>query len=592
MAPLRLDWLRQRLPKELTHTVNRVRALVHERTDADSRAAPPMPGGMQNVTVTAPRQAVDPGSPAPDVGPVVSYQTFDLTRAFPGVLAVDRVSISVIQGEIHGIIGKNGAGKTVLMSTIAGIYPATTGKLQIGNDTVDLIHHSPARARALGIALIPQEPLFANHLSVMDNLFMGRMPLRHGLIDVAQAHRVLSEISERLGVIFAPDQPTNTLRIEDQQMLALGRALYLDRARVLLLDEITASLPRVRKRVLDQMLQRAIAERPEISVTLITHHIDEVIEFCDRVTVMRDGRAVSTIDVPQTTKETLGAWIVGTEATGAKPAAAGDLASAAAFPTSATPSTPTAAPRSGPAALSVTSLGLGTALADLSFELRRGEVLGIAGLDGSGKDEVFSIIAGLQRPDRGSIGLNGRHVTFGTPSDARRAGIAYLPKKRDQYAILTGRPVDENALAMVYPSLTSKLGLIDRGRGRALVEDGVRTLRIKTPGHHTVINALSGGNRQKTMILRVMSAAPLVYLLNEPTRGVDLATKPDLLLAIRSRLAEHGCVVVTSESEDELIEICDRVLVLYRGVVCGDLVRGTPEFTGAQLYLITQGVGQ
>src|SRR5450759_831889 len=254
---------------------------------------------MKNVTALS--QAVGAGDPAPDVGSVFSYQTVDLTRAFPGVLAVDRVSISIRQGEIHGIIGKNGAGKTVLMSTIAGIYPATSGKLQISGDTIDLVHHTPARARELGIALIPQEPLFANHLSVFENLFMGRMPQRRGLVDFSAAQRILSQISERLGVKFDSDQAINTLRIEDQQMLALGRALYLDRAIVLLLDEITASLPRDRKRVLDQTLQRAIAERPEISVTLITHHIDEVIEFCDRVTVMRDGRAVQTIEVATTT---------------------------------------------------------------------------------------------------------------------------------------------------------------------------------------------------------------------------------------------------------------------------------------------------
>jgi len=550
--------------------------------------------------VTALSQAVGAGDPAPDVGSVFSYQTVDLTRAFPGVLAVDRVSISIRQGEIHGIIGKNGAGKTVLMSTIAGIYPATSGKLQISGDTIDLVHHTPARARELGIALIPQEPLFANHLSVFENLFMGRMPQRRGLVDFSAAQRILSQISERLGVKFDSDQAINTLRIEDQQMLALGRALYLDRAIVLLLDEITASLPRDRKRVLDHTLQRAIAERPEISITLITHHIDEVIEFCDRVTVMRDGRAVSTIDVLQTNKETLAAWIVGAEG-GAKPAVAGDPAAPATVlvaptapatvPIAASTLTPTAAYGSGSVVLSATSVGLGTSLADLSFELRRGEVLGIAGLDGSGKDEVFSMLAGLQRPDRGSIALSGRRANFDSPADARRAGIAYLPKKRDQYAILTGRPVDENALAMVYPALT-RFGLIDGKRAHNLVADGVKTLRIKTPGYRTAIDTLSGGNRQKTMILRVLCAAPLVYLLNEPTRGVDIATKPDLLREIRSRLAEQGCVVVTSESEEELVEICDRVLVLYRGAVIGDLVRGTPEFNSAQLYRLTQGVRQ
>lgn len=543
------------------------------------------------MTVYAP--AVDATNQAPPTGPALSYETVELTKAFPGVLAVDRVSIGVRCGEIHGIIGKNGAGKTVLMSTIAGIYPATAGRLQIGADAVDLTHHTPARARDLGIALIPQEPVFAKDLSVLDNLFMGRIPQRRGgLVDFSGAGRALAEIAERLGIRVDPRQPINSLALEDQQFLALGRALYVDRARVLLLDEITASLSRTRKQVLGETLKRAIADRPEISVTLITHHIDEVLEFCDRVTVMRDGQAVCTISVPTTTKTILASWIVGSE--DRAQAGPGDPKTTAPATGGAAPTVDAAPAKSSSggsarAVVAVGSLGVGTLLKDLSFELRLGEVLGIAGLDGSGKDEVFSILAGIRRPDTGSIAVNGKAVTLRSPEDARRVGIAYLPKKRDQYAVLTGRPVDENALAMVYPRLT-RFGLIDNERASRLVEDGVRMLQIKTPSIHTRIDALSGGNRQKTMIVRILSTDPIVYLLNEPTRGVDLATKPELLSAIRLRLAERACVIVTSESEDELVEICDRVLALYKGSVVADLKRGAPEFNQADLYRIIQGV--
>lgn len=528
--------------------------------------------------------ALGPLGAVPDPGYRSSYATSDLTRAFPGVLAVDRVSIDVRQGEIHGIIGKNGAGKTVLMSTIAGIYPATSGRLQVGNDSVDLARHSPANARSLGIALIPQEPLFAKDLSVTDNLFMGRVPTRRGLVDFSGVNRTLAEISDRLGIRVRADQPMNTLLMEDQQMLALGRALYLDRARVLLLDEITASLPRSKKRVLLQTLRRAIAERPEISVSLITHHIDEVLEFCDRVTVMRDGQAMRTIDVATTTKAILAAWIVGSE----------DSAAVAGQPVAPAPveSAATATAPSSRIVLSARSLGLGNALDNLSFELRLGEVLGIAGLDGSGKDELFAIIAGLRKPDRGAIGVNGKELAFKSPVDARRVGVAYLPKKRDQYAVLTGRSVEENALANIYPAITSRFGVIDSGRAHRLATEAVSTLHIKTPSLHTPIDDLSGGNRQKTMIARVLTGNPVVFLLNEPTRGVDLATKPELLSAIRVRLAQRAGVILTSESEEELVEICDRVLVLYRGKVVGDVNRGAPGFTAADLYRLVQGVGQ
>lgn len=515
-------------------------------------------------------------TPAADGG--ASYATLELTRSFPGVLAVDRVSLEVRRGEIHGIIGKNGAGKTVLMSTIAGIYPGTSGRLVIGDDTVDLTRHTPADARSLGIALIPQEPLFAGDLSVLDNMLMGRMPTRGGLVDFGHIRRMLAGVAERLGVAIDPDQPMDTLLIEDQQMLALGRALYIDRARVLLLDEITASLPRAKKQVLLQTLKRALAERPEISVTLITHHIDEVMEFCDRVTVMRDGRAVRTIDVATTDKAALAAWIVGSEAKNTQPPA---QAREAAAPTPVSEGTPVLAAR---------DLGAGTALAGLTFELHRGEVLGIAGLDGSGKDEVFGLLAGLRRPDRGEIAVAGRPVALRSPVDARHLGLAYLPKKRDQYAVITGRSVEENALAIVYPSLTSRLGIIDRSRAATMANSAVDLLHIKTPSLATPIDDLSGGNRQKTMIARVLNGDPIVYLLNEPTRGVDLATKPELLRAIRGRLAQRAGVVMTSESEEEMVEVCDRILVLYRGAVVGDVSKGGPEFNAADIYRLVQGV--
>jgi ABC-type sugar transport system ATPase subunit len=530
---------------------------------------------------------MDAAGQASPVG-LASYETVDLTRSFPGVLAVDQVSISVARGEIHGIIGKNGAGKTVLMSTIAGIIPATSGRLQIGDESIDLTHHTPARARDLGIALIPQEPVFAKDLSVIDNLFMGRIPQRRGLVDFSGADRALADIAERLGIKVQPRQPMNTLALEDQQFLALGRALYVDRARILLLDEITASLSRARKVVLGQTLKRAIAERPEISVTLITHHIDEVLEFCGRVTVMRDGKAVRTISVPTTTNAILASWIVGSEdrpiaAPAVAPVIVTPVRDAADVP-AATPAAPAATP-----AIAVHSLGIGELLKELSFELRVGEVLGIAGLDGSGKDELFAMLAGIRRPDRGTIAVGGKPQAIRSPEAARKAGIAYLPKKRDQYAILTGRPVDENALAMVYPRLT-RFGLIDDGRGRRIVEDGVKALKVKTPGIHARIDDLSGGNRQKTMIIRILATEPVVYLLNEPTRGVDLATKPELLGAIRSRLATRACVIVSSEGEEELIEICDRVIALYKGSVVADLARGGPGFNAADLYRVIQGV--
>jgi ABC-type sugar transport system ATPase subunit len=519
-----------------------------------------------------------------------SYETFDLTKSFPGVVAVDHVSLAVYAGEIHGIIGKNGAGKTVLMSTLAGIYSPSAGRFSVGGTEVDVSHYSPRQARSLGIALIPQEPLFARDQTVVENLFMGGIPQRGFLIDFRGARQAVVELCDRLGLSVKPDQPVGEVSIEDQQMLALGRALFLDRARVILLDEITASLSRQRKQVLKDAMRGALADRPDVSFTLITHHIDEILEFCDRVTVMRDGQAVRTLDVPRVSKAVLASWIVGTEESGVLPSRVGsgegyssDKAPAGGEPT------PEPADEAG-VVLEVSSLGLEDEVEGLSFELRIGEVLGIAGLDGSGKDTVFAILAGIRQPDRGDIRVNGRLARLRTPLDARRAGIAYLPKKRDQYAVLTGRSVQENLLCLVYPQLASRFGLINELRARSRVRATMQTVHIVTPSMATPIDSLSGGNRQKVILGRILQSTPFVYLLNEPTRGVDLATKPDLLATIRSQLASRAGVLLTSESEDELIEICDRVLVLYHGQSIAEVRRGSTLFTSSELYRLVQGV--
>ena len=522
-----------------------------------------------------------------------SYETQNLTKTFPGVVAVRDVSIAVHCGEVHGFIGKNGAGKTVLMSVLAGLYPATSGQLRVGGDAVELAHYSPAKARAVGIALIPQEPLVAPERSVLENVFMGRMRSRRGILDVSSARRLVADVCERFAVSAKADQPMGEIGIEDQQMLALGRALFIDRARIILLDEITASLSRERKRVFGEAVSRMVNERPEISFTLITHHIDEILEFCNRVTVMRDGEAVETLDVKTATKASLASWIVGTENVSSGTLAAGSLpvgGVAADSPSGQDGQRGDPPVKDQPVKVRADSLGLGNELGSLSFELKIGEICGIAGLDGSGKDAAFNVLAGIEKPERGSIEIDGVKVSLRSPRDARRAGIAYLPKKREQFAMISGRSVEENLLLMMYPRLTSRLGLISGQKARSAALAAIGTWHIKTSGPSQPIDALSGGNRQKVILARIVQVAPDLYLLNEPTRGVDIATKPELLAIIRSNLSQRACVLLTSESEEELVEVCDRIIVLYRGVVVADLRRGHKNFNAGDVYRLIQGV--
>lgn len=502
-----------------------------------------------------------------------SYALIDLTRRFPGVTAVDRASVNVGCGELHGIIGRNGAGKSVLVSMLAGLIRPTSGTVVIGGTEIDGAHYTPVRARELGVALVPQEPRFATALSVTDNLFMGRTitdPLGFGR--AAEMHRRTDEILATLGIAARPSDRLGDLPLESQQLLAFGRAVFVDRARAVLLDEITASLSQRRKLELLRLLRTLLAERGDLSFTLISHHIAEIMEFCDRVTVMRDGRSVATIDVAATSEQELASWIVGD--------AAAQL----------TATRKATQPREAQPTLTVRGLSAGQDFADLDLDLHRGEVIGFAGLEGSGKDAAVKALFGLVAPTAGEMRLDGRPIHFRTPREALAVGIAYLPRHREEHGVVRNQSVEVNTLLAAYGRFLLPLGFLRRGDARRAARARTESLAVKTPSIDTLIDHLSGGNKQKVLLNRLALAEPRIFLLNEPTRGVDIASKPALLAVVRDELATVGAVVILSETEEELIGTCDRVLVFFKGRVREILERGTPGFTVGRLYELIQGV--
>ena len=511
--------------------------------------------------------------------PSISYRLHGLTKIFPGVVAVDNVDLTVYNCEIHGIIGKNGAGKTVLMTLIAGVAKATQGEIWVGETKVDLEHYAPWIAHQLGVSLIPQEPLFALHQSVVDNLFLG-IPQKKalGLLDHKKMAEKVREIAEHLKINVDPSQRMGSLRIEEQQLLAFGKALYIDKAKVILLDEITASLPGARKKLLLQFLHEALDTGGDLSFTLISHQINEILEFCDRVTVLRDSHVVTTLKIPDTNKAELAGLLVGEEVK-APNGGAGRSA------------TQPQAVAEAQELLRVEGLNKAFYYSDVNFSLAKGEVLGLAGLDGSGKNEVLEALGGLLKPDTGALFRKGKKISLNTPNMALENGISYLPKKREEQAVIHNRPVDENTLLTIYPTLRNRWGLINYKKCAILAEEKSKALKVKSPSIKTNIDFLSGGNRQKVILNRVSTTSPDVYVLNEPTRGVDIATKPEILSLIRYSFTKNCGIIMTSESEEEMIEACDRILIFYHGEIRREVRRGEPDFTVAEVYKTIQGVG-
>jgi len=321
-----------------------------------------------------------------------SYSLKGLTKEFPGVVAVSDANLEVYRGEIHGIIGKNGAGKSVMMSMIAGITRPTRGEIVIGDHPVDINTYSPFKAHELGTYLIPQEPLFAPFMSVTDNVYLGS-PLnnRLGMLDSNAMEKKVNEIAERMTIKVSPKMQMRQLPLEDQQLLAFGTALFVNHAQVVLLDEITASLPRERKKLLLGFLREAIKENDQISFTLITHQILEVIEFCDRVTIMRDGHVTATLQVNETDDHELAAMIVGD----IKPN--GIAVKGITNSNSAVHVHPNEKPF-----LQVRNLNKKGFFTDVNLDLFLGQVTGLAGLDGSGKYELMEALVGTSSIDGGT----------------------------------------------------------------------------------------------------------------------------------------------------------------------------------------------
>ncbi|GAA2224298.1 sugar ABC transporter ATP-binding protein [Promicromonospora sukumoe] len=470
-----------------------------------------------------------------------------ISKSFPGVRALDDVHLDLRHGEVLALVGENGAGKSTLLKLLSGLHRPDAGTMAL--DGTPMSPSGPRQANELGISVIHQEFHLMPDLTVAQNIFIGREPRRAGLlIRDDELERRATALFERLGIPLDPRQPVAHLSVAGQQMVEIAKALSFD-ARVLIMDEPTAALTETEVATLFWIVRDFVS--PRTGVIYVSHRMDEIKEISDRITVLRDGRYVDTLPTATTeTREVIAAMVGRQLETGVRPHPAPEVADRE-------------------VALAVRGLSTRALLKDVSFELRRGEILGLAGLMGAGRTEVARAIIGADR-STGVVEVNGRPVTIRTPADAVRHGIGYLSEDRKRYGLLLDQDVVRNVMLSSLPGMT-RGGFVRDADGRRVAADMVDRLSIRTPSVNQRAKNLSGGNQQKVVLAKWLVRDCDVLIVDEPTRGIDVGAKDEIYTLLTGLAAQGKSIVVISSELPEVMRLADRIVVMCEGRVTGTL---------------------
>jgi rhamnose transport system ATP-binding protein len=468
-------------------------------------------------------------------------------KSYGGVQAVADVSFAIERGTVHALVGENGAGKSTLVKILTGVVTADEGELLVDGEPQRVA--DPAAAHRLGIVAMYQEPTVFNDLSVAENVFAGRHPrARLGTVDWSEMRAEASRILAELGVDFGPDTPVRGLGVADRQLLEIAKALSSS-ARLLIMDEPTAALSPHEVRNLFATVRR-LRERG-VAVIFISHRLEEVSEVADTITVLRDGRHIATRPASQLAHAEIVRLMVGRSLDALFPKEEAEI---------------------GDVVLRAERLTRRGVFSGVSFELRRGEIVGLAGFVGAGRTEVARSIFGIDPLDGGRLEIEGRVFRPHSPRAALRRGLAYLPEDRLNQGLVQPMSISTNMSMAVLPELTPG-GFLRPWRERALARRFMEQLRIRATSPAQVVRSLSGGNQQKVVLSKWLAAEPRILILDEPTHGVDVGTKADVHRAI-SHLATQGLTILLISSElPEILGMSDRVLVMREGRLVAELSR-------------------
>jgi len=471
----------------------------------------------------------------------------NISKTFPGVMALDSVGLAVRRGTVHALMGENGAGKSTLMKVLIGIYPPDSGSLTFEGKKVAL--PNTAAALKLGISMIHQELSSVPYMPVMENIFLGREPLNKlGLVDRRAMATQTRALLRRLEINLDPAALMRELSIANMQMVEIAKAISYD-ARLIIMDEPTSAITEREVEHLFHLIS-ALKDRG-VATIFITHKLDEVFRIADEITVLRDGRHIATVPAGKTDKDGLIAMMVGRELTNIFPKERGNI---------------------GEVVFSVRHLSRRGKVHDVSFDLRRGEIVGLAGLMGAGRTEVIESIFGIARRQSGEIEVKGQPVSIEQPRDAIRHGLALLTEDRKLTGIMGVLPVRDNMLIASLGNY-ARAGFMQRRRMDDTCQQEKSRLDIKTPSLDQLIRLLSGGNQQKVLVSRWLLTSPDILFLDEPTRGIDVGAKAEIH-RLMSKLAQEGKAILMISSElPEILGMSDRVLVMHAGRLAGEFSR-------------------
>lgn len=487
----------------------------------------------------------------------------DVVKTFPGVRALDGAQLSVRAGECHGLVGENGAGKSTLMNVAGGVCQPDTGSIRLDGQLISFA--TPQQATRHGVAVVFQELSLAPNLSVAENIFTNRQPTGvFNFIRWKELHRDTAQLLALFELDVSPSILVKHLSMAQRQVVEILKALST-RPRVIVLDEPTSSLTAIESGHLFKTIRRL--KNDGVAFIYISHHLPEVFEITDRVTVMRDGRFVETFDTAAVTEDVLVRRMVGRELSnmfGVRSAAVGDEY------------------------FRVERLSRNGVFQDVSFGLRRGEIVGLAGLVGAGRTELARAMCGIEHLDSGELSLDGTQLEFRGPADAIRHGIAYLTEDRKDQGLFPGMTVRDNCVAPGLGTFAGRTGWLDDRRIDATAERHRQVFSIASPSIRQQVGNLSGGNQQKVLLAMWMGIGPKVLIVDEPTRGVDVGARCDIYTSLRALAATGVGIVMISSDLQEILGLSDRVLVMRGGRLMADMA--IAEASEEKIIAIAAGV--